>query len=185
MFGIKVDDEVSVELIHPSHADAVFEIVDRNRELFSKWLVWIENSKSVEDTRAFIRSAMQKYADLSEVTCVIFYKGVLVGNVALLNLKNKPNDTAKGELGYWLDSAYHKRGIMRRAISKMLEIGFGYYECNKIYIRCATTNERSCNIPQKLGFVHEGVFREDILVNGVKMDANIYSLLRWEWEASR
>jgi RimJ/RimL family protein N-acetyltransferase len=74
---------------------------------------------------------------------------------------------------------------MRRAISKMLEIGFDYYDCNKIYIRCATTNKRSCNIPQKLGFVHEGVFREDILVNGVKMDANIYSILRWEWEESR
>ncbi len=182
MFKIEVDDEIHLELIHPSHATKIFEIVERNRELFSQWLIWVSGTKTVEDTKNFIAASLQKYAAQRVIDMPIFYKGELVGIVGLMGLGKRKYEVPQAELGYWLDAAFHRKGIMRRTLQKVLEIGFEQYACEKIKIRCATTNERSCNIPQKLGFVHEGVLRKDIVVNGRVMDANMYALLRCEWE---
>ncbi len=156
MFQIEVNKKIRLELTHFHHKDEIFKIVDKNRKLFGKWLIWIDDTHSKKDK--------------------------LVGNVALLGMKNKKNDTKKGEIGYWLDSKYHRKGIMRKCVVKMLEIGFGYYALDKISIRCATVNDRSCNIPTKLGFMHEGVLRSDISVNGEFYDGNIYSILRDEFK---
>ena len=182
MFQIEVDKKIRLELTHFHHKNDIFKVVDKNRELFGKWLIWMDDDYSKEDTKKFIQSTLDEYAQNRQVNCCIFFKDKLVGNIALLGMKNKKNDTKKGEIGYWLDSKYHKKGIMRKCVVKMLEIGFGYYALDKISIRCATINDRSCNIPAKLGFTHEGVLRSDISVNEKFYDGNIYSILRDEFK---
>jgi RimJ/RimL family protein N-acetyltransferase len=46
---------------------------------------------------------------------------------------------------------------------------------------CAVTNERSCNVAQKLGMSHEGRQRDEIVVNDVVMDIDIYAILKREF----
>jgi ribosomal-protein-serine acetyltransferase len=183
MFQIKIDKKIRLELTNFYHADKIFKTVDRNRKLFSKWLIWVDETKSIEDTKKFIQLTLNEYAQNKQVNCCIFYKDKLVGNIALLGMKNKSNDTKKGEIGYWLDGKYHKKGIMRKCVFKMLDIGFNLYNLDKISIRCATVNDRSCNIPTKLGFTHEGVLRSDISIKGKVYDGNIYSILRAEFKS--
>ena len=52
---------------------------------------------------------------------------------------------------------------------------------DKVSLRCAVGNKRSCNVAQKLGFTLEGHIRDDILINGKMLDANLYGLLREEF----
>ncbi len=47
-------------------------------------------------------------------------------------------------------------------------------------LKCAVKNERSCNVAQKLGMTHEGRLRDEIMVDGVVMDVDIYAILRGE-----
>jgi len=35
MFKIEIDNELHLELIHPSHAKDIFDLVERNRELYA------------------------------------------------------------------------------------------------------------------------------------------------------
>jgi len=37
-------------------------------------------------------------------------------------------------------------------------------------------------VAQKLGFIHEGLQRDEIKVNGKIMDVNRYALLKHDWE---
>ena len=185
MFKIEVDDEIHLELIHPSHAEDIFAIIEANRELFSRWLIWVHDTKTVEDTKAFINASLEKYARQQVIDMPIFYHERLVGIIGLMGLGKRRYEVPQAELGYWMDEAFHGKAIMRRALRKVLEIGFEKYGCEKIKIRCAGENLRSCNVAKKLGFVYEGTLRKDIVVNGRVMDANIYSLLRHEWEESR
>ncbi|MBN2823982.1 MAG: GNAT family N-acetyltransferase, partial [Campylobacterales bacterium] len=178
-----IDNDIRLEHTHAHHAQDIFNLVSKeaNRELFRQWLIWVDNTQSIEDTKAFIQSTLDNYAKGSEVNCSIVYQERLVGNVALLGMRNS-NGVAKGELGYWLDGEYHGKGIMSKAVQKMVAIGFEYYALDKIIIRCATQNRNSCNIPKRLGFVHEGILRADIRVGEQLQDGHIFSLLKDEYE---
>jgi len=182
MFKIEIDNELHLELIHPSHAQEAFALVERNRELFRTWLDWVDSSKSVEDTEAFINYELQNYANQKSLNCMIFYNNRLVGNVALLGIR-KVYGVKRAFLGYWLDADVHGKGVMHRAVKKMIALGFEHYTLDKITLQCAVLNNRSCNVAQKLGFTHEGLQREEIKLNGKVMDANVYALLKREWKA--
>jgi len=181
MFKIEIDNELHLELIHPSHAQEIFDLVERNRELFRTWLDWVDGSTSIEDTEAFITHELQNYANQKTLNCMIFYNNRLVGNVALLDIR-KSYGIKRAFLGYWLDVDVHGKGVMHRAVKKMIALGFEHYDLDKITLQCAVLNNRSCNVAQKLGFTHEGLQREEIKVNGKVMDVNVYALLKRDWE---
>jgi len=181
MFKIDIDNELHLELIHPSHAQDIFDLIERNRELFRTWFEWVDARKSVEDTKAFINHELQNYANHLCINCMIFYNNKLVGNVGLLGMR-KSYGFKRCVLGYWLDADFHGKGIMHRAIKKMIEIGFKYYDLDKIKLQCAVLNNRSCNVAKKLGFTHEGLQRDEIKLNGKVMDMNLYALLKRDWK---
>ena len=179
MFKLEIDKELHLELIHFSHAKEMLALINDNRELFKKWFLWVDSVKSIEDEERFIRRSLERYTDGKLLNCMIFYKEKLVGSVEISMAKGY--GIVKGELGYWLSAKFHGKGIMRRAAAKMIEIGFEHYKLDKIMLRCAVKNERSCNVAQKLGFIHEGRQRSEIVVNGTLMDVNVYAVLRDEY----
>jgi len=179
MFKIDIDQDTHLELIHPSHAKDIFALVERNRELFRRWLAWVDSSTTIEDTEAFINHELQRYANHKNITCMVFYKNSLVGNVSLLGMKTMYG-VKRGELGYWLDAKAQGKGIMQKAVKKMIEIGFEHYALDKISLRCAVKNDRSCNVAKKLGFAHEGRLKNEIKLHGVMMDVDVYAILKDE-----
>jgi ribosomal-protein-serine acetyltransferase len=180
MFKIKIDSEVHLELAHPSHAKEVFEIVNRNRELFGQWFLWVEHTESVEDSRKFLEGTLKEYANQESITCMVFYCNQLVGNVSLFDI-GKGYGIRGAEIGYWLDAKIQGKGIIHRAVKKMLDIGFNEYELDKIYIRCDVPNKASAKVAKKLSFIHEGRLRASSKVNGIVNDMDIYGLLREEY----
>ena len=60
----------------------------------------------------------------------------------------------------------------------MIEIGFEHYALDKISLRCAVQNDRSCNVAKKLGFTHEGRLKNEIALHGVVMDVDVYAILK-------
>ena len=177
MFKIDIDQNIHLELIHPSHAKDIFALVERNRELFRRWLAWVDSSTTIEDTEAFINHELQRYANHKNITCMVFYKNSLVGNVSLLGMKTMYG-VNQGILGYWLDAEFHRKGIIQKAVKKMIEIGFEYYSLDKISLQCAVKNDRSCNVAKKLGFAHEGRLKNEIALHGVVMDVDSYAILK-------
>jgi len=88
----------------------------------------------------------------------------------------------KAEIGYWLGYSYVGKGIMTRSCEALIRYAFDDLELNKLWIRCAVENARSCNIPKQLGFSFEGIERQGGLMHGKYMDLKVYSLLRKEWK---
>jgi len=176
MFKLKIDSEVHLELIHFSHANKIFSLIDSNRENLRKWFIWIDSIQSIDDEKKAIETFLRKFAQQKLLKCVIFYKGVLVGIIELRI--NRGYGIKKGELGYWLDSKFYGKGIIHRATKKILAIGFNEYDLDKIILKCAVSNERSCNVAQKLGMRYEGRLEGDTKINGVVMDVDSYGILK-------
>jgi ribosomal-protein-serine acetyltransferase len=58
-------------------------------------------------------------------------------------------------------------------------------DVNRIQIRCGTMNLSSRKIPERLGFMLEGIERDgELLSNGIYTDLAVYSLLKKEWKQS-
>ena len=69
---------------------------------------------------------------------------------------------------------------MTSSVREMISIGFNDFELNRIEIQCAIENIKSRAIPERLGFVQEGILRSSEKVNGRFLDHAVYGLLKDE-----
>lgn len=69
---------------------------------------------------------------------------------------------------------------MTSAVREMVFVGFNDFGLNRIEIQCATINAKSRAIPERLGFIQEGVLRSSEKVNGRFLDHAVYGLLKIE-----
>lgn len=90
-----------------------------------------------------------------------------------------------GELGYTLGSAFHRRGYMSAAIRQLLPLAFDPVDGANIYrleAIAAVDNIGSRTVLERAGFQFEGVARESLIIDGVRVDHARYALLRPDWQ---
>ena len=90
----------------------------------------------------------------------------------------------RAEIGYDLDPAYWREGIMTEALRAVLQYGFERMELNRIQAIIDSRNTRSLKIVYTLGFKKEGVLRQRSYFNGQYRDDVCFSLLKREWTKS-
>ncbi|WP_270181285.1 GNAT family N-acetyltransferase [Alkalihalobacillus sp. CinArs1] len=91
----------------------------------------------------------------------------------------------RGELGYWIGRSYWGEGFATEAVKRMITFGFTDLELNKVWATAITRNKGSIKVLQHAGMVREGVLREDRIVLGTYEDAEVYGMLRSEFDRSR
>lgn len=182
MFRWQIDTDLELRLLEERHADTLFALVDENREYLRRWLPWVDANTSVEDSKAFIRSLLEKFARNGGIAVGIWYGGRLVGVIGFqtLDWTNR-----KVEIGYWLAEAFQGRRIMTRACRAMVDYAFRELELNRVEIRCAVENRRSRAIPERLGFTQEGILRQSVWLRDEPLDMVMYAMLAREWQEGR
>jgi RimJ/RimL family protein N-acetyltransferase len=80
------------------------------------------------------------------------------------------------------DKRYWRRGLGIASLSLLITYGFQDLNLNKIWLRVLTNNKAAFNLYTKIGFVHEGLLREDMYIKGAYRDLYIMSLLQSEYE---
>ncbi len=177
MFRYPLDPHLALGLLEARHAPRLLALIDRNRAYLREWLPWVDGTTTVDDSAAFIRNALEQFADNRGFQAGIWLDDDLVGMIGY-----HPIDweSAQVEIGYWLDAAHQGRGIMTRAVRALVDHAFGPLGLRRVQIRCAPGNHRSCAIPERLGFRREGVepraewlydHYEDLVVYGMPATA--------------
>lgn len=88
------------------------------------------------------------------------------------------------KMGYCLDDAVWGNGFATEAAGALLQWAFDTLDLNRVQADTDTRNVASCRVLEKLGFVREGMLREDCIVEGEVSDTWIYGLLRREWKSN-
>jgi ribosomal-protein-serine acetyltransferase len=180
VFSLYVDDEIELGLYEERHAQALFDLTDRSRAHIREWLPWVDGTTSVESSRNFIKISLKQYAESDGLTVGIWYRGELAGTAGFHYL-DWP--TRRTEIGYWLGQEFTGKGIMTRAVRKLVEYGFGELGLNRIEIRCAPGNLKSRAIPERLGFTEEGTLRQvGYIHDNILVDMVVYGMLASEWK---
>lgn len=88
-------------------------------------------------------------------------------------------------IGYCLDEAAWGQGHATEAVRAMLHWAFGTLDLNRVEAELDTRNGASARVLEKLGFLREGLRRQDCVVSGAVSDSWIYGLLRSDWQAGQ
>lgn len=178
MFPLTIEEGLVVRPLEESDAEELYAAVDRNRAYLREWLPWVDGSTSAESTRDHIRQMRAQYEDHEAVGAGIWVDGRIAGAIGIHKINAANRFTS---IGYWLDASQQGRGIMTKACRAMVTHAFREYGLNRVEIRCGTGNVRSCAIPERLGFVREGVLREVEWVSGRFIDLVVWSMLARDW----
>ena len=129
---------------------------------------FISMCKQMEQEGSGVRLAIERAAD-----------GAFIGWCLLVNWNP---GFRSATLGYCLDEVVWGQGFATEATSALLQWTFGTLDLNRVQSDTDTRNTASARVLEKLGFVREGMLREDCIVNGDVSDSWVYGLLRREWK---
>jgi ribosomal-protein-serine acetyltransferase len=179
MFRRDIRDGVYLKLMEDRQAAAIFTVVDRERAHLRKWLPWVDGATGPDDTLKFIKTSLAQFANNEGLTAGIWCGKEYAGAVGThkIDWLNR-----KVEIGYWLASKFQGRGIITDACRLLTNHAFQEWALNRVEIRCAPRNTKSCAIPVRLGFQLEGVLRKAQLVGGKYLDTNVYAMLARDWK---
>lgn len=178
MIRFRIDDEIEIRQWTRSDATSVFEAVQRNHDHLRAFMEWIRPVHTLNDFEQFIEREISGTFDRTKLGFGIFRAGKLIGTIGFASFDH---DAKVTEIGYWIDSREEGKGIVSHACKILIEYAFSELGMNRIQIRCATTNIRSAAIPERFGFVLEGVQRQHVVRDGKILDFAIYGLLASEW----
>lgn len=153
-----------------------------------KKVEWINNPENNQYLHYDIPICVEKTekwfdSHLGEKTrydAVIEVDGVPVGTIGLLEIDRK---NSKAE--YYIamgETAYKGKGIAKEASRLILEYGFEELGLNRIYLFTEVENVAAQKLFERVGFVREGVIRQDIISHGKYVDRIAYRFLREDWE---
>lgn len=178
MAPIQIGNGNFLKILEKSHAKALFEIIDSNREYLKKWLPWVDGSQTVTDTEKFIESMREQHSNNKGFSAGIWSGENLVGVIGFHAINW---DHGHVSIGYWISENNQGRGLMTSATKAMVDYAIHNFGLNRVEIRCATNNVKSRAIPERLGFQLEGVLRQvERLANGTE-DHAVYGMLASDW----
>lgn len=179
MFKFKVNKNIYLKLFNEKEAETLFNLIESNRDHLNRWLTWLDEISVVSDSRDFIKNSREQFANNNGFQVGIWYNKKLVGVIALhyIDFTNK-----KTSIGYWIGQEYEGKGIITKCCQSLVEYVFNELDLNKVEISCAEGNVKSRSIPERLGFVQEGVIRDCQWLNDKFVDHIKYGILKEEWE---
>jgi ribosomal-protein-serine acetyltransferase len=179
---LKVDESITLHLPESNMAQELFDLIDQEREYLGRWLIWVKNTSSINDSHTFLKEAGIFNRGGQRLTTFIKYNKKIVGSVAFVKL-DKTNKC--GEIGYWISENMQGRGIITKSCEKLIEYAFKHLDLNRIVIKMDAQNTKSKAIPIRMGFTYEGKLRQDRFINDHFRDTDLYSLLKKEWIATK
>ncbi|MCU0497964.1 MAG: GNAT family N-acetyltransferase [Anaerolineae bacterium] len=178
MFIYQIDADLHLQILEERHAEDLFYITDLNRQHIRQFLMWADDIHSVSDSLVYIRDGLRQFADNNGFQCGIWYQNELIGCIGFHRIDWNNRNT---EIGYWLARPYTGKGIVTRACAALLDYAFNVWRLHRVEIRCAANNVKSRAIPERLGFIEEGVKRQEIWLHDHYADHVVYGILANEW----
>ena len=102
--------------------------------------------------------------------------------VGVVELDPIDRETGVAELAVWIHPDRRRDGYAREAVSLLVDYAFSELRIHKVTANAYAGNEASRAMLEAVGFVEEGVGREDSFFDGDYHDTHYFGLLEREWD---
>ncbi len=171
-FELIVNEDVTMLLLDKSHAQALCDMINKNRDFFRRFLSWVPDIYTTEQALEKIKKDRLGFESKESLELGIFYKKELVGRCGFHEITK-----FQAEIGYLLDQDHTGKGIMTECTKIITHYGINFLKKHRIVIKAAIENSASHAIPKKIGYTYEGTERE----SGLSADKKWYSVQVWSF----
>lgn len=130
--------------------------------------------------RFALEETMEWFFKVNPLFFIIMFDGEKVG---YFRTSNHDKENRSMYLGADLHKDFRGKGIAYESYRQFIPILGKEFNLHKISLEVLATNERAIKLYEKIGFIHEGVKRDEINKNGVWVDSVIMSILETEYES--
>ncbi len=172
-----LEKNLRMEILNPTDSDEIFQLIQNNREHLAMYLDWVEKTKSIQDIQTFIEVTLDQFKKMSGIHYKIILDQQIIGIIGFI-LSNEKTKTF--EIGCWIDKGNTQKGIASKCALKAEKVCFEHFRAEKVEMKCATENQASNQIAQKLKYKLEGTIRKSAIVKNQFLSYNIYGKIREE-----
>lgn len=134
-------------------------------------------ANSVEEQKAWIASKLNS----DEVNCIIEYKGVPVGMIALHDINKRHNNAILGRLLIGEEGIVGNAPVSFDAELMLCDYAFNQLKMHKIYGDVVEGNHAMLKLRLYLGYKQDGILRDALNFDGVYKNVHAISLLEDEY----
>ncbi|MBO9152929.1 GNAT family N-acetyltransferase [Chitinophaga sp. GCM10012297] len=179
MLELPVNDTTLLRQLRTTDAPELFRLINHCRKTLRKFLPWVDYNTNEEHSLRFIELMMRKADEQEAVAFGIWFNNQLCG---VIDLHDWDHTLQKAEIGYWITPEAQGRGIVTQSCKTLIGYAFAAMRLNKVEIRFVLQNEKSAQIPIKLGFAKEGILRQSAKLHGQYVDMVVMGMLRKDWK---
>ncbi len=168
--------EIRIRLYQDSDAPLLFEAATESVVQIFPWLPWCHPGYTLEESEQWVRHCAAARREGTEYNfAVLDPQGRFLGGCGLNQLRL---DHGVANLGYWIRSSAHGRGIASQAVRLLASFAFRETPLRRLEIVAAVENIASQRVAERAGAVREGILRDRLYFHGRSHDAVLYSLVR-------
>jgi RimJ/RimL family protein N-acetyltransferase len=136
----------------------------------------------LHDSRTFsLSDTLNWFKTIHPNYYIILNEGKKIGYFRLSNYSQSNQNIY---IGADLHPKFWGEKLAYPSYKKFIDYLFINYDLNKISLEVLSTNNRAYNLYKKLGFVQEGIKRQEVLKQNQFIDSIIMSLLKTEYDAN-
>jgi len=173
------------------HAEGVLLRIPRMDD-FEQWLSlrtasrkflqpWEPTWDVSDNKRSAFRQRMKRYqSELKSGKSISFFLFTqsgkqLVGGLSIANIRRGVSQSCT--LGYWMGEKFAGKGIMQKAVKRVIPYIFDDLKLHRLEAAAITENLPSVSLLEKCGFRFEGIGRKYLKINGRWQDHRLYAIL--------
>lgn len=173
MFSRKLNPGLELRPLQPGDDAALLAVVDAHRTALREWLPWVDATKTVADSTAYITGTVRADKETRAFTCGIWSMARLIGVIG----HNRVDWAHRiGFPAYWIAPDHAGRGIMTLCCRAVIEHAFTELRLKQLVVAVATGNIRAQKIPVRLGFKQVSLLKKAEWLYDHHVDHFIYSL---------
>lgn len=171
---IKVDPHIMLRIRTKDEAKDFFAVIRKDKKHLAPWMPWANRTRNISEVQNFIAKKLEQFKKMEGCDFGIYYDDKIIGSAGyhMIDTKNKI-----GSIGYWIAKEYEGKGIVSRAVSKILELGKKKYRLHRLELRIDVKNKRSQAVARRLGFTYEGTLRGVQFRAGKFRNMEVWSLI--------
>ena len=160
-------------------------MLSRSREHLAPWMPRTARGTEPGFPTRFKRMLRPQAEEGGRVRLLVCARddGRIVGVVSLGGISHWPGLDC--HTGYWLGEGEPGKGLMRDALSALMDHAFEDRSIHRVAANILPTNRRSLALVRALGFIREGVLRGLIEIDGAWRDHDCWSMLSTEWRGGK
>ncbi|NWG35635.1 MAG: GNAT family N-acetyltransferase [Chloroflexi bacterium] len=157
-------------------AKPTFDAICESLNDLKPWMGWAHDGYQPQENEEYIRISRARWEEgtLFSFAITDVNSGEILGGCGL-GQKNPVHRFSN--LGYWVRTSRHGRGIAGRAAKLAARFGFECAGIIRAEIVVAVGNEKSRRVAEKIGAHDEGILLNRMVVGKTIYDAHMFSLL--------